>query len=182
VNGPSAWSTPRRILTPNPPSVPALFSPANYALTTDYTPRLDWSLVAVPTGTAFNRYDVQVATDAAFTSLVISEVPGLTDVTVHEFTLSTDLTPNTLYYWRVRAYNDGEQYSAWSVVRSFRAAILPPALLTPANGAAVAPLRPPLDWADVTGASYYPHHQPARQHRALLAHPRLRRQRPVPLV
>jgi hypothetical protein len=155
VNGPSAWSAPRTLLTPNPPGIPALLSPASYALTTDYTPRLDWAAAAVPAGTSFDHYDIQVATEAAFTSPVILDVPGLTDVSVHEFTPATDLTPNTKYYWRVRSFNTGGQYSSWSAVRSFRTAILPPVLVTPPNGVVVTSLRPPLDWGDVSGASSF---------------------------
>src|SRR6185369_12704498 len=49
-NGPSAWSAVRSITTGNPPTVPMLLLPAVNALTTDFTPRLDWSTSTVPVG------------------------------------------------------------------------------------------------------------------------------------
>jgi M6 family metalloprotease-like protein len=154
ANGPSAWSAARSIHTGNPPSTPILLLPANNALTTDYTPRLDWGLVSLPVGVTFAHYQVQVADNAAFTAPVVDE-SGLTDRLVHEATPVTDLTANTKYYWRVRSYNAAGEYSTWSLVRTLRTAIAPPVLLTPANGVSTANRKPPFDWADMAGASGY---------------------------
>jgi hypothetical protein len=154
ANGPSVWSGARSFHTGNPPSIPLLVLPANNALTTDYTPRLDWSLVTLPVGVTFGHYQVQVADNAAFTAPAVNE-SGLTDRLVHEYTPVTDLNANTKYYWRVRSYNAAGEYSAWSLVRTLRTAIAPPTSLTPAEGASTTNRRPAFDWADMAGASGY---------------------------
>jgi hypothetical protein len=79
----------------------------------------------------------------------------LTDRLVHEYTPGTDLNANTKYYWRVRAYNTDGEYSAWSLVRTFRTALSAPVLSTPSNGEPTTLLRPPFDWQDVPGATSY---------------------------
>jgi hypothetical protein len=156
VNGPSAWSAVRTVNTANPPGVPALLLPATNALTTDYTPRLDWGLVTLPATTAFGYYQIQVADNTAFTAPVIDVGAGvLVDRLLHEYTPGTDLNPNTKYYWRVRSYNLDGEYSAWSLVRYFRTALSAPLLSTPADGGTPTLLRPPFDWADVPGATGY---------------------------
>jgi hypothetical protein len=153
ANGPSLWSAARSFTTPNPPAAPALVVPANGSLTADYTPRFDWLNSRLPAGATFDHYQVQVATDAAFGSIVVDEdVPGLT---ASEFTPADDLPANTTYSWRVRSFNAAGQYSGWSVVWRFRTAILPPALLLPSNGQVLTGLRPTFDWQDVPGASSY---------------------------
>jgi hypothetical protein len=154
ANGPSVWSGARSFHTANPPGIPALLLPANDALTTDYTPRLDWGAVTLPVGVTFGHYQVQVADNATFTAPVVDE-SGLSDRLVHETTPVTDLNANTKYYWRVRSYNVAGEYSAWSLVRTFRTAIAPPTLLTPTDGAFTTNRRPAFDWADMAGASGY---------------------------
>jgi hypothetical protein len=153
LNGPSAWSAPFSIHTANPPSIPVLVSPASNALTTDYTPRLDWSNSTVPASTTFQKYELQLATDSTFTAPSSVDIAG--PVTNSEYTPGVDLNPNTTYYWRVRAYNTGSEYSAWSLVRTFRTAIAPPILLTPADGALTTNRKPIFDWADMGGAKNY---------------------------
>jgi hypothetical protein len=156
ANGPSGWSATRTVNTANPPGVPALLLPASNALTTDYTPRLDWGLVTLPLGTTFGHYQVQVADNAAFITPVIDVGAGvLTDRLVHEYTPGTDLNPNTKYYWRVRSYNTDGEYSAWSLVRTFRTALSAPVLSTPNDGETITLLRPPFGWLDVPGATSY---------------------------
>jgi hypothetical protein len=156
VNGPSAWSASRSINTANPPGVPALLLPANNALTTDYTPRLDWAIVTVPLSSTytFHHYQIQVADNTAFTSPVIDD-SSITTITAHEFMPGSDLTPNTIYYWRVRAYNTNSEYSSWSLVRKFRTALLPPTLSSPANGTNLPNRRPTFSWGAVSGATGY---------------------------
>jgi hypothetical protein len=154
ANGPSVWSAARSFHTANPPGTPVLLSPANNALITDDTPRLDWGLVTLPAGTTFGHYQVQVADSAAFTAPV-EDVLSLTDRVVHEYTLVTDLNPNTWYYWRVRSFNTAGEYSAWSLVRTFRTAIAPPTLLTPADTATTTNRKPVFDWDNMAGASGY---------------------------
>ena len=96
-----------------PPSVPTLITPANMAVVNTLQPKLDWSNSSIPVGTAFDHYQLQLATDAAFTS------PVEQNTGISEFTLLAPLTGGTKYYWRVRAYNTLGQASAWSAVFSF---------------------------------------------------------------
>ena len=153
-NGPSAWSEVRTMVTPNTPTTPKLISPKNKALVTDLMPRLDWSNSAVPNGTIFDHYQVQVATDEAFTAVVVDkDVAGLN--TNSEYTLESALNPNTRYYWRVRAFNTLGQYGSWSTAYYFREAVEAPELNSPADGIFLDNLRPEFDWEDVVGASGY---------------------------
>ena len=119
-NGPSAWSAVRTITTGNPPSVPALLSPATNALLTDRTPRLDWAASTVPVGTSFQAYELMVDDSPDFTSPQISV--SIVGVTAHEHTPGTDLAAGTKYYWKVRSWNTDGDSSAWSPVRYFRIA------------------------------------------------------------
>lgn len=157
TNGPSLWSPQVwSFMTGNPPSIPIPLLPANGSLTRDYTPHLDWRNVTVPSGTTFDYYQIQIATDNVFASLIVDTT--ISDLLTSEFTPAADLAPNTRYYWRVRAFNTAGHYSAWSVVWNFRTAIPSPGLLTPAAGEILASLRPPFDWEDVVGATSYTIH------------------------
>ena len=157
VNGPSAWSAYWMVHTGNPPSIPVLIAPANNALTTDYTPLLDWNNSSLPAGTTFAYYQVQLDTDPAFSSLIIDD-SGLTSITDSKFTAPV-LDANTAFYWRVRAVNivgGVENFSAWSVVRTFRTAIAPPNLLAPADSFSTTDRKPTFDWDDMDGATRCP--------------------------
>jgi hypothetical protein len=103
----------RRFTLVKPPSVPSLLAPANKAVVNTLQPKLDWSNSIFPAGTAFDHYQLQLATDAAFTS------PVEQNTGISEFTLLAPLASGTKYYWRVRAYNTLGQASAWSTVFSF---------------------------------------------------------------
>jgi Zn-dependent metalloprotease len=129
------------------PSLPLLLSPTANALTTDYTPRLDWS----DPKPAPHHYQVQVATDRLFTSQVIDQ----NDLTVSEFTPAADLAPNTIYYLRVRAFNAVDGTKGWTAVRAFRTALLPPTLQAPPDGENLLNNRPIFYWGDVTVATGY---------------------------
>jgi glycoside hydrolase-like protein len=153
ANGPSLWSLPWSFVTATPPGTPLLLSPASNALLTDYTPRLDWSTASVPLGKAFDYYELQVATDSAFTAPLLDE--QIHDLTGSEFTLLSDLPVNAKYYWRVRAFDGDGQYSSWSAVRYFRAALLPPILSTPSDLELLLNRRPSFAWGAVAGAGSY---------------------------
>jgi probable HAF family extracellular repeat protein len=96
---------------------------------------------------------VQVDDNADFSS-TISNV-FLFDLSASQYSIRSDLAPNTKYYWRVRAFNILNQTLDWSTVWSFRTAILPPTLLSPADNATIQTLQPVLDWNDVDGAMGY---------------------------
>ncbi|MEW6028397.1 MAG: M4 family metallopeptidase [Chloroflexota bacterium] len=149
-NGPSAWSDQTfSFTTGNPPSIPVLLSPANNSLHTDYTVPLDWRPSTFPTGTSLGYYEVQVDDDPAFGSLAYNIGVG------GDFIETDPLAPGVKYYWRVRAFNLDSEYSAWSTVRYFRTAFLPPNLVSPADGALLLNLRPTFDWDPVSGATNY---------------------------
>ena len=65
------------------------------------------------------------------------------------------LPANTTFYWKVRAYNDQNQYSAWSLTRTFRTSLATPVLNVPANGSTVNNTRPDFEWNPVDGAVSY---------------------------
>jgi hypothetical protein len=93
------------------PSVPTLSLPANNAPVASLKPIFDWSNSAPD----LHHYELQLATDSAFTLNLVS----YTDLLVSTFTPVTDLTTATNYYWRVRAFNAAGKASAWSVVWKF---------------------------------------------------------------
>lgn len=144
------WSAVRSFKTPNPPSLPQLSLPANGGLVRIYVPKLDWTDSVLPAGTQLDRYQVQVASDSGFTALLHDQTP-----TLSEFVIPVALTPNSRYYWRVRAFNTLGQYTPWTTAWSFRTAVLPPVLLTPAAGTALEHRRPTFDWNDVSAATRY---------------------------
>ena len=65
----NTWSDTWSFTTANPTSVPTLVQPATNNLDTDFTPGLLWNAVALPGGTHFDSYEVQVWTDKSFTNL-----------------------------------------------------------------------------------------------------------------
>ena len=114
--GAGAWSRTRHFFSANPPSVPALLSPAQDAKVTGLTPTLDWS-DSVPAAT---YYEIQISTNDAFTALLGRGRGG--SVNQSTYTIQTALTPATPYFWRVRAVStngSATQFSQWSAVRSF---------------------------------------------------------------
>ncbi len=145
------WSAVRQVQTASPPGIPTLRSPAANALLTGYTPVLDWNNVVVPAGSpAFGQYRLQVDDSADFASPVLDLYTAASD-----YAVSAPLAANATWFWRVSAYNVLGQYSAWSAVRSFRTALVAPALLSPADGFTTTARRPPFDWTDVAGAAGY---------------------------
>ena len=148
---PSSWSSIKKFTTPKPPSAPALSSPAKNALVTNYTPTLKWKPSTVPIGAApLAGYQVQFDDNADFSSTLYDQA-GLTTTS---FLISAPLTPNTKYYWRVRALNANGEYAAWSS-SYFRAAMLAPVLASPLPGATVTTQKPTFSWEAVEGAVSY---------------------------
>jgi hypothetical protein len=124
-------------------------SPANGATGVATNPLLDWS-----DATGATSYEVQVATDSAFTNVVRSA----TALTSSQWTVTPLLSNGTTYFWRARAVA-GCGPGAYSAATSFttQACVAPaaPTLTSPANGAAGVAVSPTLDWGDVASASSY---------------------------
>jgi large repetitive protein len=121
VNGPSTW-TMGSFMSANPPSTPALVSPANKALNIGYTPRLAWRASSLPAGTTFQQYSLQIAVDNAFSQGLQEKLITARSTPNYQFLDGEKLKPNTRYYWRVQAWNTTGQSSIWSAVRSFQTA------------------------------------------------------------
>jgi hypothetical protein len=109
--GSSEWTESRVLYTKDeliyPPAVPILLAPTNNAAGISIAPVLLWS----PIGSA-ERYHLQIAENAGFSSNLME----FTDLAGNQF--QANLTHSTVYYWRVRAQNDGGM-SDWSGVRNF---------------------------------------------------------------
>lgn len=95
-----------------PPTAPTLTSPANGATDVGSRPTFTWQAVAQA-----SSYLVEVATDAAFSTIVTSGTVSNTS-----FTPSIDLDSNTTYYWRVRVTNGCGSVAS---TRSFTTSVLP---------------------------------------------------------
>ena len=150
--GPGLCSADRSFVTASPPSVPNPIDPINDVVTADLGPTLDWSTSTLSPGTSFLKYELQISADDLFTSLMSFDITGRTN---SDFTPGTDLNPDTRYYWRVRAFNTLEQFSAWSVVGIFRTPLGTPVLLSPTNNSSTFDTQPVFDWSDVPGAISY---------------------------
>ena len=108
----SEWTEAWDFTTINEPLVaPSLIAPADGATNQNLELTLDWSDVS---GAA--TYGVQVATDDAFTNLVVNS--GTVLSSSNYSILSGILDFNTTYYWRANAANASET-SDWSDDRSF---------------------------------------------------------------
>ncbi len=134
-------------------STSVLVSPSNSALTTDYTPALTWKQVSMSSGSIFDHYQLQLGSDSGFGTTLYDQ--SINNIAMPSFTPSSDLTPNSLYYWRVRVYNTVGNYSNWSAVWSFRTALTSPIVVTPTAGHHEITLLPSFDWEDVSGATSY---------------------------
>lgn len=126
-------------------AVPTLSTPANGSIFASRTPTISWNAVSGAT-----TYDLQVATDNAFATVIESS----TGETGTSYALTTTLDYYTVYYWRVRA-SDGSETTAYSTGFSFRTLITTPVLSSPADNAIVQPVLTVFDWDDVTGATSY---------------------------
>lgn len=92
---------------------------------------------------------LQIATDDAFTSLLIND----SNLVENEFSLSS-VEFNQTYFWRVRSKIQ-HYYSNWSSTFSFRSTIRPPSLLYPHNNQDSVPTTVTFQWGTTPGATSY---------------------------
>ena len=100
------------------PGAPGLLAPADGAVDVNEHPTFEWS----PASEGVS-YELEVASDPGFTTIVYSAVVSGTT-----YTPSTYLGENTTYYWRTRAQNICGTGS-YSAVYSFTVRSVPPVLL-----------------------------------------------------
>jgi trimeric autotransporter adhesin len=155
----SDWTVPRSFTSANPPSVPVLMEPVVNTLTTMHKPWFDWKDSALPAGTFFKGYHLQIATDSEFNNLIdincVENNLNVSEMARSECQSTPALNPNTLYYWRVNACNTLNQCSPWSSAWYFRTALPEPVLIAPTNGDTLLTQRPTFNWASVSGAASY---------------------------
>lgn len=132
------------------PGTASLSAPNNGQTCFSMTGTLDWSDVFPPVC----NYRLQIATDANFTA-VVRDISG---INVSQYVLSAnELQYNTLYYWRVKAFNQVGEGPSWSSVRNFRTInqnVTAPALNLPADNSTVS-VTPLLRWDSIPFASGY---------------------------
>jgi|GEM_PF-1566292 len=131
-------------------SPPVLLAPRDNALLVNYQPRFRWQNPLLPSGRIVASYQIQVDNNGNFSSPEINVT-----TTETSFVPGIPLSPNTLYYWRVRALDSKGNFTGWSVRFRFRTAITPPLLIAPAAAETLPNLRPVLDWTDVPKAASY---------------------------
>ncbi|MBK8139213.1 MAG: hypothetical protein IPK52_25915 [Chloroflexi bacterium] len=126
----SSYSSPDDVATSPCPSGVTLLAPADDEFTRNRTPDFSW----VDTLGTANRFRIQIASDAAFTTLVINQ-----QVTTPSFTPTVSLAGNAEFWWRVSA-RDGSVWRDWTAAWKFTVDRTPPVvptLLTPINGVTV---------------------------------------------
>ena len=99
---------------------------------------------------AFDHYQLQFDNEDTFASPMYD-----VNLTAPEYTIPSNLSLNTGYYWRVRAFNTSGITNGWSALGMFRVPLTDTSLVSPTNGTHVMSLRPTFDWTDVPGAGYY---------------------------
>ena len=166
TNGPSLWSSPVwSFLTGNPASVPVLSAPASNTLYTNInlTPTFTWKLSALPITTpitTFGYYEIQIATDAAFSNVVKDDINNTSLHSPQFIPAPSVLNFNTTYYWHVRAYTSTGDFSGWSKTWTLRTVLQAPTLTSPNGTISNSTLRPTFTWTDpntsgVTGVTGY---------------------------
>ncbi|WP_174256976.1 PepSY domain-containing protein [Myxococcus xanthus] len=132
------------------PGTAVLAAPSGGATGVELSAVLDWNDVS-----GASTYEVQVATDAAFTNVVASA----TALTASTWTVSPALATSSSFYWRVRASNSCGGVGAWTAASTFTTrgcvALAAPTLSSPADGATGVGTSAALDWSDVPSAATY---------------------------
>lgn len=121
-----------------------LVSPDSGAVNLYLPVDLEWTTAS---GTGTIQYHFQLSTASDFSTTLI-------DDTLATLTRSINsLLPNTVYYWRVAAFNEMGQGN-WSEINSFRT-VPAPGLVYPILGSSGHPKDVKLDWTGVPNAVYY---------------------------
>ncbi|MBI5951055.1 MAG: hypothetical protein HY865_05315 [Chloroflexi bacterium] len=125
----SAWSAAAVFrVGVEPPTLIALAPPPAPDLLT-LRPTFSWTPGAQNAGS----YTIQISRDSGFSTVYRTATVLASAVPANEYTPTTDLLPNILFYWRVRANNSLLGASDWSTPSSFTSANPPsvPVLISP---------------------------------------------------
>ena len=126
------------------------------AITNDRTPVFDWTVPAnwmsPPPGGSIDHYELQLAKDSAFTSLVGAPVTNLTNT---DYEWPGELMSGVTYYWRVRAVTNLGAAGAFSKTYRFTLDARAPVLEAPALNSFNSSLRPTFRWKAVSKATAY---------------------------
>jgi len=145
-------------------AIPAMVYPSNGATEVPIVPRF-----TIKTVVGADRYELQVATDQSFFTVISYSYLPFLSPTTSEFPIDwfpailriQDFQNNSIYYWRVRALNTNTgEASAWSrpfqyTTTSSGPSLPQPSLLLPAANAVVPWLNIELIWNRITEASWY---------------------------
>jgi len=104
--------------------VPQLISPAAGASGVSLTPIFQWSDIP-----AAESYELIVSTDAALSNPTVLKMSDFALATT-AWQCNINLTPDTAYYWKVRAVSS-DSHSDWSAVGAFITASPPEEIVTP---------------------------------------------------
>ncbi len=107
---------------------------------------ISFSWDALPDATS---YEIQIATNSNFTSLVVND----SSLKTNAYSLN-NTQEFTTYYWRVR-YIVNQYKSEWSTVFSFTTSLGVPKLVYPPNNSDSIPIFVIFEWQSVVGASLY---------------------------
>ncbi len=135
-------------LVPVQPAVPNLLSPANGDTGVSTSPTLKWNSAANAA-----EYQLQVSTDPTFNRDLVVNDSTITDTT---YALS-GIGTSSIYYWRVRSYNNGV-FGSYSATDTFTTVFRPPSapkLIAPANNVVNLPAVDTLVCSKAAGAAKY---------------------------
>jgi predicted phage tail protein len=138
------------------PDIPALVQPWNATYMSDNIPFLEWS---TPTDASTVHYQLQVASDSGFSSLVLYKkflVASWYTLTAGDALYHSEALSDGTCYWRVKAIDNAGNESDWTASRTFTVdTVAPemPTLIYPADGKATTDNVPQLGWSDVTDPS-----------------------------
>ena len=122
-------------------------SPSDGSSTSDTTPLLNWEDVLGAIG-----YHVQVNTNNSFTGTSIADDTTLTQ---SDYQVSTPLSNNTTYYWRIKIKNTDGVWGNWSSTWNFSVQLEIPLSPSPSSSSTIGNTTPLLDWEDISSASGY---------------------------
>jgi hypothetical protein len=132
-----------------PPGAFSLTAPADGATNVPLLPTLTWTASA-----GVSTYTLEAASDAAFTTIVLSQV----GITTTSYTPGAPIAQGVTVFWRVTALNAGGSTLATGAPFSFTTVTLPPGAFTltaPADTATGVALQPTFTWGASTGAVSY---------------------------